>query len=258
MNLKTFDFLIPTLDEWLTSKWETAFQSGTLDFTEEEFIKKFVEPYKGYNLEELEIIAKEQTRLSPAHLGKIVLFNVNIGKQTHYNAIEWTMINIAELNLDGLDFLKLREDDFEDYCNNYIEHKYYDTMLFLKDFTIMPENQCHFCGQPDKDTTGSSFNLKRKFCHLSTCTVNDANLDGHDEDCCFRRWKTIKKYYRQKLKRIMKSTMIKTLNDKEERVREIFWNFCEERYKTNLKILYSVQIDNHKAEKITKYQKQYV
>lgn len=255
--MKTFNFLIPALVEWLTSKWETAFQSSTLDFTEEEFIKKFVEPYKGYNLEELKIITKEQTRLSPAHLGKIILFDVKIGKQTHYNAINWTMINIAELNLYGLDFLKLSEDKFEDYCDESAEQKHYDNMDFLHTFTTMPKNQCHFCGQPDKDSIGKHFSKRRKFCHLKECAEGEPNIYYHEEGCCFRKWKTIKKHYRQKLKRIMESNMIKTLEEKEEKAREIFWDFCEERYKENLNIPYDVQFDNFKAEKITKYQDQY-
>ncbi len=255
--MNEFDFLIPVLYDWLNDKWETAFGPIGIDIEEKEFVEKFINPYIGYSLEELKIITKEQTRLSAHYLGKIVLFDINVGEQTHYNALHWLMVNIAELNLNGLDFFYLSEEEYYDYCIENRDSPFYDYMDFVHGFTQEPYKQCHFCGQPDKDKTKKKFNKRRIFCHSYNCAEDEPNIKEHEEDCCFRQWKIIKKHYRQKLNRALSGKRLKSLQERKEKVIHIFLEFCEYRFKENLSIKYEIQAENKKSEIINQYFKNY-
>jgi hypothetical protein len=236
MNDKTeinYKFLFEPLLKWFRYNWGFAFEDNLpalSDFEKENFNKIFIEPYINRSKEDLKLISKYQTNYIFETYGKQIFFNVSIEeKPSYFKAIDWVMVNIKELNLEGLNF-------------SY-EYHYDDVM---EEFYREPYKQCRCCGRLDKDTRtntkNNTFNNKSKFCHLNDCELTSLNPNDHEEGCCYREWKIIKKHLKQKFKRIMLNKK-SSRNEKEKTITDLFIQFCNDRLEHNKSIENEVRVD---------------
>lgn len=146
-----------------------------------------------------------------------VLFKVNFEINNLPNALDWLLVNIADLN-----FFDISE----------IEYK----QIY---------KQCHHCGKPNEfeNISGNKkFNKKVRFCHSYDCE-NLNKTDGSNplehETCCFGKYAQAKK----KLYQQMKATKV----TKEEKIKK-FIEYCENKLKECHNIKWTVQTDKTPAK----------
>lgn len=136
-----------------------------------------------------------------------VLFKIDFEINNLPNALDWLLVNIADLNFFDM---------------SGIEYK----QVF---------NQCHYCGEPNefKHFSGSKkFNKKIRFCHSFDCQ-NLNKTDGSNplehESCCFGKYAQSKKklYQQMKAKKVSKEDKIKKFiaycENKLEECKDIKW-----------------------------------
>lgn len=146
-----------------------------------------------------------------------VLFKVNFEINNLPNALDWLLVNIADLN-----FFDISE----------IEYK----QIY---------KQCHHCGKPNEFehiSGNKKFNKKVRFCHSYDCE-NLNKTDGSNplehENCCFGKYAQAKK----KLYQQMKATKV----TKEEKIKK-FIEYCENKLKECHNIKWTVQTDKTPAK----------
>ena len=133
------------------------------------------------------------------------------------NALEWTIVNVAELRFFDMNGI------------NYNE----------------PYNQCHYCGEPDEYEHKSGtkrFNSKVKYCHDFNCDslkIAGASNPMLHEKCHYGIFAKMKKRLYQQM-RTRKLT-------KEEKIK-LFLDFCEERLIANDNISWNVQTKDTPAK----------
>ena len=140
-------------------------------------------------------------------------------------ALEWTLIQIKDLNLFNMDEFNVKE----------------------------PYNQCHYCGKPDcfNHITGKKpFNKRTKYCHSYDCdflsskyynrkgmlSESGSNPSLHP-DCCYGKFAILRKSLSQRL-RSGRTNKEKT---------ELFLKLCDELLEKNLNINWTVQTKDKKA-----------
>ena len=146
-----------------------------------------------------------------------VLFKVNFEINNLPNALDWLLVNIADLN-----FFDMRE----------IEYK----QIF---------NQCHYCGEPNlyKNKYGNKFfNKKIKYCHSYDCEKtkqNGGSRPAEHPSCCFGKYALSKKklYQQMKAKKVTKEEKIKK-----------FIEYCENKLEECHNIKWTVQTDKTPAK----------
>lgn len=193
-----------TIRESLANLDKIRYKNGnifdTLGLTREEFKKSFVEPYQGLSGQKLIIISHLQNLFSAMGNYKIEITPIE-------NALDWTFVNIADLDL------------FNIWKSGYSHGVIRDPARH------MPCHQCLYCGRVDADELGTfSKHHKKWFCCVKSCQGVDGMLSEHDEKCCTRLWRTTK------------SNLLRRLNrnyENKNKVLELFKNFCEERYLAN-------------------------
>lgn len=132
------------------------------------------------------------------------------------NALNWTLVNIKELNFFDTDNLNIQ----------------------------IPYNQCHYCGKPyyfEYKYGNKKFNKKTKYCHDFDCnylTKTDGSNPLLHENCCFGKYAQSKKklYQKMKAKKVSKEDKIKT-----------FITYCNKKLRDNEKIEWTIQTKNKDA-----------
>lgn len=223
-----------TFNKWLKEKQQTTKEYKNLDLEENQ---KELLQYENYDIDLIDNCIKEiiNQGFPPSALSLVIkrinhfysdwipkqapsICIINFDCKNYINALEWTLVNIHELN-----FFDMSDIDFK-----------------------LPYNQCHYCGKPNSfmhQTGVKSFNRKRKYCHDSKCAkIHDANGSNpkEHENCCFGKFAIEKKKLYEQIRRI------KTENDIEAKM-ELFIAYCEKRFKENLKIKWSIQTEHQKA-----------
>lgn len=238
-----FDFLSEVLSDWILKKlgivMEGDFSCEDLGLDRDEFMAKFVHPYLDYSHKKWEIIKNEQTRLIYEETGELIIFDVKIGKiHDYFKTHEWVVLNAKELNLDGFSLVGA-----------------------AYDIDRTPYQQCFYCGELGKDSRKKekNFNERLKFCHKDDCDDPNPNPEAHNEECCFRLWKKIKKVKRNKYKRIMDHPKYSD-EEKKERITKDFLEFCKSRhefYFNNFKNRIREESDYYMTEikGVTEYEK---
>ena len=146
-----------------------------------------------------------------------VLFKVNFEINNLSNALDWLLVNIADLN-----FFDISE----------IEYK----QIY---------KQCHHCGKPNEFehiSGNKKFNKKVRFCHSYDCE-NLNKTDGSNplehENCCFGKYAQAKKKLYQQMKAVKVT--------KEEKIKK-FIEYCENKLKECHNIKWIVQTDKTPAK----------
>ena len=146
-----------------------------------------------------------------------VIFKVDFEINNLPNAIDWLLVNIADLKFFDMEGIEYKQ-------------------IF---------NQCHYCGEPNefKHIKGNKkFNKKVRFCHSYDCKNLD-KTDGSNplehEHCCFGKYAQAKK----KLYQQMKAKKI----SQEEKI-EKFIAYCENRLEECQNIKWTPQTNKTAAK----------
>lgn len=208
-----------------------------LNITEDEFYDIYIVPYCNLNKEDLKIVFSVlATELSNNYLDENIYAHCSLSikydllTERKLNALHWTLFQISLLNIF----------DLPDYFRKRIESPY---------------KQCYYCGKPDFYKINNkikSFNKKEVFCHNNLCEKS-SNPEKHD-DCCYAKWTRKRKTLEKALSvNINLYTDIEDyehgdLNDNQQeffdnKLEQIFLNFCEQQYQENLKIDYLIRTE---------------
>lgn len=198
---------------------ERLWRTGDCDVYLVDYLIKIILE-QGLSPESMELVFKRMCYYFSEWIPKQapVLCFVNFDFNNYINALEWTIVNVYDLN-----FFDMSDINFK-----------------------IPYNQCHYCGKPNSflHKTGiKNFNKKRKYCHTCTCEkIQDANGSNpkEHEECCFGKYAIEKKKLYEKIRRI------KTEEDIKDKV-ELFIDYLETRFKENLKIKWSIKTEQQKA-----------
>ena len=212
-----------------------------LKIAEDEYYKIYIEPYKKLSKEDLEITFRI---LAPELVEKFTGVNVemdcglNIVYDISYtrkkNALAWLLFQIDNIGLFPLS-------------------------PKLDKQVVKPYNQCFYCGKPDSYKKGYEeikFNSKVTYCHKPKCQKS-SNPEKHD-NCCYAKWARRRKTLEDALKKA--DTLYQDVQEYEDydlsgnqekilltKIEKIFIDFCEKQYQENLKIDYTIQIENGEA-----------
>lgn len=218
-----FHFLEAPFKTWLKGKLDTYFLGLETDFlygesyiqlletlkmSKEDFIERFINPYRNLSLTELLAVAKIQTELCNRELKLPLFFSIRPLLEQYMNALEWTISNIADLG-----WFELGEEVF----------------LFYK----VPYKQCHLCGKLDTDRQSppKSFGENHLLrCHAPGCFSEDKDTGNliHTDDCCAMKWDTERENLRISINRIF-DRKNKTAVNREESAIKVFLGFCDKR-----------------------------
>lgn len=219
--------------EYQLSEHEALFEK--IGITQEEFEIRFLKGY--YDLitegEYTEEVLSEIIQILSTIVGKSLIFHhklpiepfslsLNREKDQFANALDWTYVQIRELNLNGFDLSLI---------DPFVEE---DEPIF----------QCHFCGCLDEDVGNRKFNKKRKYCHAKNCKEKKSVNPEHHMDCCYGQWAGKKKGLIQTLKRHYKGR---------QKGIDAFNKFCEERYQENLKRIIPVRTNSSLKREIMSF-----
>lgn len=210
-------------------------------FSKNEFMEKFIEPYKNLSLEQLKEISNLQSKLSKEHFNVGLSFEVNTAKVYNtFNALMWTLIQVAELNIFSLDSSSVLKNHEITMLKEYLEQ-------------VTPHKQCYFCSRPNEDEYGNKFNKRTKYCYFDK--RKKGQQEKHiedDDDCCSTRWRNKSQYVRNIIGRIEKKTLKQhknyTSEEQEKEITQIFINFCNESFERNLNNKYTVQTENEPVQ----------
>ena len=217
-----------------------------LAITENEFYETYINPFKSLSKQDLNVIFKilafelleTYTKESTIIFDSELKYDLSVTRKR--NALSWLLFQVEELGIFNLS-------------------------PKLKDLLIVPYHQCYYCGKPNsytKNGTVKKFNLKEIFCHKDKCK-SGSNPDKHD-NCCYAKWtrrrKSLEKalsvadnlyceienYENEELSNEQKSILNSKLD-------KIFLDFCENQYKENMKINYTIQEHDNKAICLLRY-----
>ena len=219
-----------------------------LAISENEFYEKYINPYKSLSKHDLDTVFKvlapelieTYTKDNSLPVGCELKLKYDISFTRKENALSWLLFQV-----DLLDIFNLSKN--------------------LEKFLLVPYHQCYYCGKPNyymKNGKIKKFNLKEILCHKDKCQKS-SNPEKHD-NCCYAKWVRKRKSLEKALsvadnlycdienyedeKLIDKQKTI--LNNKLD---EIFIDFCENQYQENLKINYTIQESDNKAINLLKH-----
>ena len=229
--MKKFEFLKEPFINWVNDKRQgiEQFQKFNPELNENEIIENAIID----NIEDIDNALNTLDCLPPDKINLIfqrfiyyyknfignkapVLFNINFEINNMPNALDWVLVNIAELNffdMSGIEYKKIY-------------------------------NQCHYCGKPDEfehKSGNKKFNKKRKYCHIYDCDflkITDGSNPLQHELCCFGKYALSKK----KLYQQMKAAKV----PRKEKI-EKFISYCDNKLKECEKIKWTVQTKEQKA-----------
>lgn len=240
-------FITNKISEYFSTYEERFYNLDEIEFQEvgfnkEDFITKFILPYKNLTFQKRIKILELVSRLSYTHFNEHCEFKIVKPKYLRkFNACIWTIFHMYIMNKAlGLNF---------DYSNNSI----WD--IEISEYLDIPYNQCYYCGQPNEDSLGNKFNKKKKYCHTHDCDLANTNEYAHTKECCYRRFRMRQKLFRELLDKISKGKTEKYFklnsSEKQNLIKKEFINFCEMLYNTNLEIDYTIQLPTKTAEKLS-------
>ncbi len=207
-----------------------------------EEVETLVRPIEKLPYEKLALIASLQTELSGIVHSSPVEFTVNpVSKSQEQRALDWTILHIQQLGLEGLEPQKVYEDSWGDFRTFAVR-----TILFYSE----PYCQCYWCGKIDFEGS-HPVRKNRKYCHRSDCEERaNSNPDAH-MGCCSGEWALVRRAFKEKLR----SYNNLAISEKERRKKIIkaFESFCKDRFDDNLSqkndVTNKVLYDMHKFQK---------
>lgn len=198
-----------------------------LNLTRNELLERFISPWEALSAQQIEALSYYWNMVVCP--GKNLLMEMT--PTYEHQALQWTVVNVCELNLFDV-FLK-GENNAVLAIDDPI------TFHFWSEEQMLPYLQCCYCGRLDEDNRGKLFKAKRlRFCHTLECT-SESNANGHPSGCCYGEWRRLKLGLRLQIKRNQANV---------EKVRELFWQFCEKRYTENQKIKQAVRVSKKKPK----------
>lgn len=214
---------------------------NSLNLSEEEYYKIYIEPYQKLSKKDLQTTFKV---LAPNLIQNFTGENIpiagelkiifDVSFQRKENALDWLLFQVYNI---GLFPLSER----------------------LEKLLDEPYKQCFYCGKPNSYKRGHQdvkFNNKVIYCHKPKCQKS-SNPEKHD-DCCYARWTRRRKTLEDALKKA--DTLYQDIDEFENyklsenqeiillnKIEKIFIDFCEKQYQENLKIDYTIQTEDMKA-----------
>lgn len=218
-----------------------------LAISKKEFYNIYINPFKNLSKHDLNIVFKllafelleTYTKESTIIFDSELKYDLSMTRKK--NALNWLLFQV-----DLLGIFNLSEK--------------------LKKFLIVPYHQCYYCGKPNnyiKNNIIKKFNLKEVYCHKDKCKTS-SNPDKHD-NCCYAKWTRRRKSLEKALKEAEKlaDDIIENYEDNnastkqkailENKLDKIFIAFCENQYKENMKINYTIQEHDNKAICLLQY-----
>jgi len=210
-----YSYLTQPFHSWVREKLQTYFEELETAFfygekhkhlleevgiSEQEFYERFLKPYEGLSFEQIKNITTIQTELSHKYLKSSTHFISKPVLSQYMNAIEWTILNISDLHLEGLN-VEPDADDEDDIKTKYLKEPY---------------SQCRYCGRENKDPRGKPFGERG----LSRCITNNDDLENRQ---CSKEWERFTNNTRDK---INAKNQVDSIN--------YFLKNCQERFEWNL------------------------
>lgn len=222
-NETPYSYLTEPFHEWIRTKLriyfeelETAFFYGgkykifleELGMSEQEFYERFLKPYEGLSPEQLSNVALIQTQLGYKYLKTYTHFLAKPVLDQYMNAIEWTILNISDLHLNGLN-VEPDADTEDDKKTKYLKEPY---------------NQCRCCGRPDMDPRDKPYGENG----LKRCTPESTDKENYR---CAAKWEKFAHKTHDWINRKL------NFDSQPESIR-YFLDRCQERFEFNLEHVY--------------------
>ncbi len=121
-----YSFLNGIFSKWVDDLLEIGFEGwnnySSLGLTEDEFLEKFINPYLDIPITKWKVIAKEQTRILKdkgllnyfQEEYRLPIFNIKFSDDSYFDAIDWTILQIKNLNLEGFKLLNIAEEFYRE------------------------------------------------------------------------------------------------------------------------------------------------
>lgn len=193
---------------------------------------QWIHPWDQLNLEQLQTMLEIlNAALGPKFKKRLELNSYNV-----FQALHWTVIQVINA-FPSVKFLPIEWDgNVLDYSQKgfpdkqtFPAHADFLNILYLSQEHTMPVRQCVYCGKRDIDQGGKAFSKRRKLCHLQTCKSSDSDTKDHEDGCCYKAWRKIKKNFDA------------SCANKRE-LTEKFEQFFEKHYQNNLNLNQPVRV----------------